>query len=633
MSRFPVRFVLACLSVFLLLPSAARGQVTVQQILDIRPAQKDVEIETPAAEEVAKCRIEPEGKSGWLLYSPQGQVLRRFIDGDNDGRVDTFSYYMHGLEVYRDYDTNKNDKVDQSRWMNTLGSRWGIDSNEDGRIDRWKRISAEEASREAVKALAAGDEDLLRTVLITPEDLQQLKIKDELANKIIERTRRPGPQMAQIRAQSKVITPQTNWLRFDSSMLMPNLIPAESGKAAQDLVVYENVMAIVDVSGTNGFVQVGEMVQVGDTWKLTQVPEPVEGDRVEAEAGLLLQQMVNPDSLTSTNVSEEVQKLIEQLQALDAKAPSPESGAAEVNRYNVSRARLLGQIAAAVTSKEDRTLWLRQQIEFIAVAVQMDSYPNGEQELVQLEDSLKKNPADADLLSFVVFQRMLLGYNSALQKANAQNRQQVQEDWLKSLEAFATQYPNSSNAPDALLQLAITHEFNGNGTEAQKWYQSIIGKYASSDAAARARGALRRLTLKGQRIQLAGNSLSGGTLDLRAYQNKVVAVIFWATWCTPCTQDLPQVQELYRTYQRQGFEIVGVNLDAPGAPVAQYIQQNKVPWPHIYEEGALESRPAIEFGIISLPTIFLIDKRGVVVSPNSSVDELKKMVPELLKAN
>jgi hypothetical protein len=56
-----------------------------------------------------------------------------------------------------------------------------------------------------------------------------------------------------------------------------------------------------------------------------------------------------------------------------------------------------------------------------------------------------------------------------------------------------------------------------------------------------------------------------------------------------------------------------------------------VAWPHIHEEGALESRPAIEFGVISLPTMFLVDRNGIVVNSSASVDDLKKSVPELLK--
>ena len=73
--------------------------------------------------------------SSWVVYGPQGQVLRRFTDTDGNNKVDTFRYYNLGIEVYRDIDSNKNEKMDQHRWLNTGGTRWGIDRDEDGIFD------------------------------------------------------------------------------------------------------------------------------------------------------------------------------------------------------------------------------------------------------------------------------------------------------------------------------------------------------------------------------------------------------------------------------------------------------------------------------------------------------------------
>ena len=128
-----------------------RRRPSVEQTLSLfKPTQKDVEYETPPPEDFKKCRISVErvGKiSGWVVFGPNGQVLRRFVDSDGDSTVDQWRYYNHGLEVYRDIDTNHNSKPDQCRWLNTGGSRRAVDSNEDGRIDSWKSLSPEEAVR------------------------------------------------------------------------------------------------------------------------------------------------------------------------------------------------------------------------------------------------------------------------------------------------------------------------------------------------------------------------------------------------------------------------------------------------------------------------------------------------------
>ena len=87
-----------------------------------------------------------------------GQSLRRFVDTNGDGALDLWCYFKDGLEVYRDVDSDFNRKADQYRWLNTAGTRIGIDKNEDGAVDAWQSISAEEATQEAVLALANDDE-------------------------------------------------------------------------------------------------------------------------------------------------------------------------------------------------------------------------------------------------------------------------------------------------------------------------------------------------------------------------------------------------------------------------------------------------------------------------------------------
>ena len=615
--------------------SAVAQGVDVGTVLGYKPTQSDVDYETPEPNEYSACKLEVErqGKgSGWLLYGPQGQVLRRFLDSDGDQRVDQYRYYKHGLEVYRDIDTNGNNEVDQCRWFNTGGSRWGVDKNEDGRIDSWKVISAEEASREAILALAARDAARLQAVLLTAEDASQVGLAQSLASQILSKLKDVSSEMQRVLSSTRVITPQSKWLRFDSSMLMPNRIPVDPERNTQELTVYENVMAIVDNDGQTGFVQIGEMIRIGDAWKLTRIPQPLEGERLEVtEGGLLMQPaMATAGVASSTGLSPKMQELIDRLKALDEQAPSGAAAPAELAKYNVARADLLNALADASGSTEERNIWLRQMIEGIAAATQMDAFPGGMKRLEAWETRLRQSKDNSELMAFVVFQRMLTEYNLELQSADPDERQRVQEDWLKKLQSYVAEFPKAENAPDALLQLAITFEFNGDAKQATTWYERLVRDYRDTPAGARGAGALRRLGLKGRQLTLKGAGLTGGTIDTSAYRGRVLAVVFWATWCKPCTEDLPQLQELYKTYQRQGFEVLGVNLDSPGAPIREYIQQYRVAWPHIHEEGGLESRPAVEFGVISLPTMFLVDQQGTVVSSSTTVAELKELVPELL---
>ena len=625
-------------SAALLSTVANAQQVGPEALLSYQPAHKnDVQVETPKAEEVSKCKVKVEqvGKlSGYVVFGPEGQILRRFMDTTGDGKVDEFKYFQFGLEVYRDLDTNGDSKAEQSRWFNTQGTRWGIDPDQDGTIDSWRMISAEEATREAILALTTRNVQRLKAVMINSDDVKALGLSAPIGKRYLENSHDLAKQMQALLASSKVITPQAKWRRFDSSMLMPNLVPADSGKAANDLLVYENVMAIVSIGGENGFVQIGEMVRVGASWKLTQVPKPIEGNQFEVgDGGLLLQpNIAGMASSTSEELSPEMRALLDQLRDLDAKSPGATSTNEEIAKFNVARARLLAQIGNLAENPADKKLWFRQRLEMIAAATQMGTFPNGLKELQSIIATLRKNEGNQEHLAFAVLQEMLVRYNLSLQTAKAEDRADVQAAWLDSLEAFVKEFPKAPESADALLQLAITNECNGSVKEARIWYTKLVNDYSGTNAARHGQGALRRLGLTGQQIALAGKSLVGGRpLSLASYRGKVTAVIFWATWCKPCTEDLPQIQKLYKTYQRDGFEVVGVNLDSPGADIAGYIKNFRVSWPHIHEEGGLESRPATEYGIISLPTMFLVDRSGRVVKNGATVDDLKKLVPELLK--
>ncbi|MGE3313625.1 MAG: redoxin domain-containing protein [Planctomycetaceae bacterium] len=610
---------------------------SVKFALSFKPVQKDVDIETPKGEDFDKCKIKVErsGKSsGWVVIGPEGQILRRFLDADGNDYVDQWRYFKHGVEVYRDLDGNNNRKVDQSRWLNTGGSRWGLDTNEDGRIDSWKVLSAEEASREAVRAVVSGDEKALSAILISKDDIKTLGIQSSYSEKLLESVEDPGKKMRDMLSKSKSIGPKTVWMRFDNST--PCLIPADEGKSDNDIIVYENGMAIVESDGKPGLLQLGEMVRVGDVWKLTQIPVSIEGNSAQiAIGGILLQPALGSEQVAATadtpGVSPEIQKLLEELQNVDKNAPDISKGASALADYNEKRAGILTKLIDAAKTEEEKAVWTRQFADSMAAAVQFGGYADGLKLLKSLEADAVKDSAKDEVLSYIAYRRMTAEYFVESQGATGEKQQEVQLWWRKQLEQFAEKYPNGEDAAEALLQLAIAHEFNGKPTDAREWYQKLVKTHGDSRSAQRGQGALKRLDLKGKKPELSGPGISGGTIDLKDYRGKAVLVVYWSTWCVPCTQDLPVLRALYEQYHDRGFEIVGVNLDATPENVLPYMKEHKMTWPQIYEPGGLESGPAVAMGIIVPPVMFLVDGDGTVVSPIASVDDLKAGLPDLLK--
>ena len=610
------------------------------------PRQRDVEIETPKPAEYPKCAVKPEklGKgSAWLVTGPNGQVLRRFVDTNNDDTVDQWRYYNNGIEVYREIDSNFNEKPDQFRWLNTGGSRWGLDTNEDKIIDEWKVLSAEEASRVAVNALLANDADMLRLVLVTAEDLTKLKIEATAQKEILANVSSPAAKLRDLLSKTKSLTPRSKWIRFDVASAMPSMIPADDGKATVDLILYENAMAIIETEAAppknSLLVQIGEIVKIGDVWKLTQIPLPIEGNQVQLSAGVLMQPGQSaageaPAANPGANADPRVAALVKQLQELDTKAPTADGSPAAFVKFNTDRATILKQlISATAKDPKDQENWLRQLVDGLASAVQTGAFEDGLNQLKLLETQLKPQlKASSPLTSYIAYRRMLAEYSVSVQSTKSNAAQaKVQEDWIKDLQAFVETYPKAEDAPDAMIQLATGLEFAGKASDARKWFAQLAENHPKTTAGKKAAGAITRLEVKGKPLPLAFAGLDGGKIDIRNYRDKAVLVVFWATWCKPCFEDLPKLKALYQQYRSQGFEVIGVNLDNSPNGVKAYMQQNGMTWPQIHEAGGLESPPSLAFGVISLPTMFLVDKKGNVHSRPASIEDVKTALPEALE--
>ena len=159
---------------------------TVKSAMQLKPTQQ-VQYDTPDEATWPDCRMVPivaEDEKGWAVVDATGRRLRCFIDSNADKAVDRWCYYLGGIEVYRDIDSDFNRKVDSHRWLGTTGSRWAIDKNEDGQIDRWKMLSAEEATAELVAALAAKDKQAFARLLLTKKELKDLALGQMATEKI-----------------------------------------------------------------------------------------------------------------------------------------------------------------------------------------------------------------------------------------------------------------------------------------------------------------------------------------------------------------------------------------------------------------------------------------------------------------
>ncbi len=129
------------------------------------------------------------------------------------------------------------------------------------------------------------------------------------------------------------------------------------------------------------------------------------------------------------------------------------------------------------------------------------------------------------------------------------------------------------------------------------------------------------------------NSLDGRHVDLFKLRGKVVLIDFWASWCKPCITSMAYLKKLYDKYHKNGLEIIGISLDNKGMnpQVKQIIEKQGLSWPQRFEGKGMNDPFAKQYAINSLPTIWLLDKNGKIVSKTAHTENLETLIVKYLE--
>jgi len=133
----------------------------------------------------------------------------------------------------------------------------------------------------------------------------------------------------------------------------------------------------------------------------------------------------------------------------------------------------------------------------------------------------------------------------------------------------------------------------------------------------------------GKQLEFRGRSPAGEVVDLAGYRGRAMLIHYWATWSEAAKADVATIKDLVARYGRH-FGVIGVSLDHNANDLARFVQQNNLTWPQIHEDGGLDSRPANQLGILTVPTMILVDPQGRVVRRNVQASELEREVRNLL---
>jgi len=119
-------------------------------------------------------------------------------------------------------------------------------------------------------------------------------------------------------------------------------------------------------------------------------------------------------------------------------------------------------------------------------------------------------------------------------------------------------------------------------------------------------------------------------VSLASFKGKLVLVEFWASWCSPCRAENPNLVKQYNTYKDKGFEILSVSLDSDKKSWLAAIEKDGLPWTHVSDLKGWNNEVGRLYGVRAVPASFLVGKDGKIVGAGLRGDALNKKLAEIL---
>jgi thiol-disulfide isomerase/thioredoxin len=263
----------------------------------------------------------------------------------------------------------------------------------------------------------------------------------------------------------------------------------------------------------------------------------------------------------------------------------------------------------------------KQEFEVSALALQLGA-TNQQARLDAAEKSMLSDPALTENDRFGLRKSDI---ERAAEAKQSEGQDAAMAEYEKGVRVLQKEFPNQPEIMQMLMQAAR----GSDPSKARPLLQEIANSTAPDNVKEEAATELKKLDAVGKPVDLQFTAVDGREVDVAKLKGKVVLIDFWATWCGPCVGELPHVKAAYDKLHSQGFEIVGISLDKDKDSLTKFVGAHNMEWPQFFDGLYWQNKYARQFGIESIPAMWLLDKKGVLRDVNARAD-LSDKVTKLL---
>jgi thiol-disulfide isomerase/thioredoxin len=294
------------------------------------------------------------------------------------------------------------------------------------------------------------------------------------------------------------------------------------------------------------------------------------------------------------------------------KRPTPE----QIEEFRTQQSKLASD--AAAKAKDFYTRFpahakaetaRKKQYEMLQVSVYLGN-TNNIPELEALDQERLKDPKLSEDERFEIRSQ---GLQRAVMRKQAEGEQAMLAEQEKGARQLIKEFPKRDEGYQTLLEVANESE----AAQGRALAKEVTEGGGSAEVKEQAKGLLTKLEALGKPLPIKFTAVDGREIDLSKMQGKVVLVDFWATWCGPCVAEVPNVVKAYEKLHPKGFEIVGISFDADKDALSKFVAAKEMTWAQYFDGKRWENKIGRQYGINSIPAMWLVDKKGLLRDMNA----------------